>query len=260
VLRASNFKLLVTIYTKEEIEKIGLSGKILAKTSRLLKGEIKEGVSLKQLDKLAHDFIKSTGAEPAFLNYQPDGANHPYPASICASINDIVVHGVPTDYKLHSGDVLKVDLGVKLNGFYSDSAFTVIVGKGTKEAINLVKATYTSLEEAIRHVKPGNKLGDIGWAIEKTANRFGVHVITGLTGHGIGNDLHEDPTIYNYGNKGQGMELKSGMVLAIEPMFSVGTNQVIQLDDESWATKDGSLSAHFEHTVAVTSKGPIILT
>jgi len=251
---------MVNIYTNEEIEKIALSGKILAKTSRLLKGEIKEGISLKQLDKMAHDFIKSAGAEPAFLNYQPEGADHPYPASICASINDIVVHGIPTDYKLHTGDVLKVDLGVKLNGFYSDSAFTVIIGKSTKETTNLVKATYTALDEVIRHVKPGNKLGDIGWSIEKTAKRFGVNVIIGLTGHGIGYDLHEDPTIYNYGNKGQGMELKAGMVLAIEPMFSAGTTQVIQLDDESWATKDGSLSAHFEHTIAVTAKGPIILT
>lgn len=251
---------MVKIYTKEQIKKIELSGKILAKTLRLLRNEAKEGVSLKQLDKLAHDFIKDSGAEPAFLNYRPEGASNPYPASICASINDIVVHGIPTDYKIHGGDVLKIDLGVKYGGFYSDSAFTVIIGKSTKEAKNLVKATYTALEEVIRHANAGNRLGDIGWSIAKTAGRFGVNAITGLTGHGIGYDLHEDPVIYNYGDKGHGMELKVGMVLAIEPMFSAGTSQVVQLKDESWATKDGSLSAHFEHTIAITEKGPLVLT
>lgn len=251
---------MVNIYTKDEINKIAASGKILAKTLRLLKNEAREGVSLRSLDKLAHDFIKDSGGEPAFLNYQPEGASHPYPASICASINDIVVHGTPTNYKLHSGDILKIDAGVKLNGFYSDAAFTVVIGEGTREAKNLIKATHTALEEAIRHVKPGNRLGDIGWSIAKTADRFGVNVIVGLTGHGVGYDLHEDPVIYNFGDKGHGMELKAGMVLAIEPMFSAGTSQVVQLKDESWATKDGSLSAHFEHTVAVTEKWPVILT
>ncbi|MBI5401286.1 type I methionyl aminopeptidase [Candidatus Wolfebacteria bacterium] len=251
---------MVKIYTKEEINKIAASGKILSKTLRFIKNEIQIGVSLKYLDKLARDFIKKSNAEPAFLGYHPEGAKRPYPSSICASLNNVVVHGVPNDYALKDGDVLKIDLGVKYNGFYSDAAFTTIVGRGSEKAKNIVKAAHTALEEVIRHVRPGNRLGDLGFAISKTANRFGVNVITGLTGHGIGENLHEDPIIYNFGDPGHGLELKPGMVLAIEPMFSAGTSQIIQLKDDSWATKDGSLAAHFEHTVVVADKGPLILT
>lgn len=251
---------MINIYSPEEIKQIGLSGKILSKTLKALKDAAKEGVTLKALDKIAYDTIRESGAKPAFLNYKPDGASRAYPASICASINDVVVHGVPGNYKLGIGDVLKLDLGVNLNGFYSDSACTVVIGKTSKEVQNLVKAVKKALEEAIRHATPGNRLGDIGYVISKTADRFGVNVITGLTGHGIGRALHEDPTIYNFGDNGRGLELKPGMVFAIEPMFSLGSSNVIQLDDESWATEDGSMSAHFEHTVAVTQKGPIILT
>lgn len=247
------------IYSSEEIKKIAQSGKILSKTLGLLKNELKIGTRLDFLDKLAASFIRQNNAEPAFLGYRPESGRKPYPASICASVNDVVVHGIPNDYILKSGDVVKIDLGVKFNGFYSDAAITVIVGQGTEESKNLVKAAKSALE-AIRHAKAGNRLGDIGWAIEKTAERFGVKVIYGLTGHGIGRELHEEPTIHNFGNKGHGMEIKAGMVLAIEPMFAVGTNQVKQMKDDSWATSDGSLSAHFEHTVAITEKDPIILT
>lgn len=251
---------MIKIYNQEEIKNIALSGKILSKTLRTLKNEVKVGVSLKQLDKLASSTIRENGAEPAFLGYRPEGGRKPYPASICASINEVVVHGVPNDYVLKSGDVLKIDLGVKYNGFYSDAAVTIIVGDGTNEAKNLVKAVDVALKEAIRHATVGNRLSDIGFAIEKTAERFGVQVIYGLTGHGVGRELHEEPTIYNFGNKAHGTELKAGMVLAIEPMFAIGTNQVKQLKDDSWATSDGSLSAHFEHTIAITPKGNEVLT
>ena len=251
---------MVKIYTSEEINKIASSGKILSKTLKLLKDNVKTGVSLKYLDKLSHDFIKENNAEPAFLGYHTEGAKRPYPSSICASLNNVVVHGIPIDYELKDGDVLKIDLGVRYGGFYSDAAFTVIVGRGSEEAKNLVKATRDALNEVVRHVMPGNRLGDLGFVISKVAKRFGVNVIMGLTGHGIGRELHEDPIIYNFGDPGHGLELKPGMVLAIEPMFSTGTSQVIQLKDDSWATKDGSLAAHFEHTVAVTDKGPIVLT
>ncbi|EKD24413.1 MAG: hypothetical protein ACD_81C00025G0001, partial [uncultured bacterium] len=195
-----------------------------------------------------------------FLNYQPHGAEHPYMASICASINEVIVHGFPTEYKLKSGDILKIDCGVLLDGMYSDSAFTIIVGKSTVKAQNLVKATHKALEEAIKEIKPGNHIGDIGCAVEKTAKRYGVHVVQGLTGHGVGYGLHEDPYVYNYGNKGEGIVLKAGMVFAVEPMLCTGRGQVRQLRDESWAMEDGGLSAQFEHTIAITEKGARVLT
>lgn len=251
---------MIRIYTPEEIKGIAASGRILAKVFRILKKRIEPGVSLKELDQLAHQIAKEAGAEPAFLGYLPDGARYPYRASICASVNEVIVHGLPINYGIKPGDVLKIDFGVKFRKFYSDSAFTVIAGKGTEEAENLVKATRIALNEAIKHAKAGNTLGDIGWAIERIAKKFGIKVIKGLTGHGIGYELHEEPTIYNFGDRGKGLVLKEGMVLAIEPMFSAGEAEIIQLPDESWSTSDGSLSAHFEHTIAITRRGPKILT
>ncbi len=251
---------MVKIYSFLDVEKIRQSGKILAEVFEILKKEIQIGVSLKYLDDLAYKVIKEKGARPAFLGYRPGGAKNPYRASICASVNNVIVHGFPGNYKLQSGDVLKIDCGVKYKNFYSDAAFTAIVGKGTKEKENLIKATKDALDEAIKYAKPGSHLGNIGWAIERIAEKFGVKAVEELTGHGIGRDLHEDPTIYNYGEKGKGIELKTGMVLAIEPMFSSGSDRIIQLPDESWATSDGSLSAHFEHTVAIAEKGAVVLT
>ncbi len=251
---------MVKIYTPQEIEKIARSGAILARTMALLKKEAKIGVTFKQLDDIARDYIRSQGAEPAFLNYQPGGAEHPYMASICTSVNEVIVHGFPTDRAIKTGDVLKIDAGVLLEGMYSDSAITIAAGTVTQKAQNLVKATHKALEEAIKAAKPGNRLGDIGHAIEKTAHRYGVEVVNGLVGHGVGYHLHEEPEVYNYGDKGKGLLLKPGMVLAIEPMFSAGKGDIKQLKDESWATVDGSLSAQFEHTVAITETGHRVLT
>lgn len=251
---------MVRIYTPAEIEKIARSGAILARTLEILKKEIAIGVTLKHLDDVAREYIRKEGAEPAFLNYKPGGANHPYAASICVSVNEVIVHGFPTEYRIKSGDVLKIDCGVLLDGMYSDAAFTVIAGKGTLKAQNLVKATRKALEEAIKAAKPGNHIGDIGNAVEKTARQFKVGVVQGLTGHGVGYGLHEDPYVYNYGNKGEGLLLKVGMVFAIEPMLCTGKGQVRQLKDESWAMADGGLSAQFEHTVAITDGGAKILT
>jgi len=251
---------MINIYTQEQIERLHQSGKILSEVLKALKKEIKIGISLNYLDSIALKLIKSAGAKPAFLGYRPEGANYGYPASICASLNQVVVHGVPSGYKLKSGDLLKIDCGVNYKGYYSDSAFSIIVGSGNNDAKNLVKATQKALEEAIKSAKPGNHIGDIGFTIEKTGKKFGVNVIQGLTGHGVGKDLHEEPTVYNYGNKGQGIELKPGMVFAIEPMFSIGSGEIKQLPDESWATIDNSLTAQFEHTIAITEKGVKILT
>lgn len=251
---------MIKIYSKSEIEKIAESGEILLKILKRVSEEAIIGKNLSQLDKLAFELTKKAGAEPAFLDYRPDRTQKPYAASICASVNDVIVHGLPNDYKLKNGDVLKIDFGVKYQGFYSDAAVTLAIGEIAPEAKKLVMATKMALNEAIKIAKPGNFLGDIGWVIEKTAKKFGVKVVKGLTGHGIGKKLHEEPTIYNFGKKGSGIELKAGMVLAIEPMFVIGSERIVQKSDESWATADGSLSAHFEHTVAIMERGVRVLT
>ena len=251
---------MIKLKTPEQIEKIARSGKILSEVFQKTIEEAKIGTSLKRLDDLAYQLIKKAGAEPAFLGYKPSGAKHPYSATICASINDIIVHGFPTDYKLKNGDILKLDFGVKYEGFYSDAAVTIGIGAISKEAENLIKAAENALNEAIKIIKIGNTLGDIGFAISQTAKKYGVKAIKELTGHGVGLKLHEDPTIYNYGEKGKGIRLKPGMVLAVEPMFAIGADKIIQRKDESWATADGSLSAHFEHTIAITEKEIKILT
>lgn len=248
------------IKSLQEIEKIAASGKILAKVfDRILK-EVKVGTRLEDLDKLARRLIEEFGAQPAFLGYKPDGASVPYPATICASVNDIIVHGLPFNYRLKSGDLLKLDFGVFYEGFYSDAAKTISVGKASETAKRLIKTTYLALEQAIKQAKPGNHLGDIGWTISRCVKKAGFNVAEGLTGHGIGSKLHEEPTIYNFGRKGEGIELKSGMVLAIEPMVCAGSGKIVKRKDNSYVTADGSLSAHFEHTVAITGSGNKILT
>ncbi len=251
---------MIKLKLPQEIESIAASGKILSMVFKKVLKEVKIGVSLKYLNDLADKFIREAGAEPAFFGYRPSGAKYPYGASICASVNDVIVHGFPNNYKLKNGDLLKLDFGVKYQGFYSDAAATVGVGKISKEAGRLTKATRVALEEAIKVAKAGNYLGDIGFVITQTAKKYGMKVVDGLTGHGIGSNLHEDPSVYNFGKQGKGIELKAGMVLAIEPMFAIGTEKIVQKSDESWATEDGSLSAHFEHTVAITERGLKVLT
>lgn len=248
------------IKTKEQIELIRESGKILAKVLRKLKSVAEVGVTLNELDKLAHDLIIQMGGKPAFLGYRPYGARVPYPKTLCASVNDVIVHGVPNDYELKSGDILKLDLGVDYKGGISDSAITVPIGKVSKEALALIKTTRDALNEAIRVVTPKHTLGDIGHAVERALSAKNFKVIEGLTGHGVGIELHEDPVVYNFGEPGTGMKLKPGMVIAIEPMSSLSTSQIKQLKDDSYATADGSISAHFEHTVLVTEGNAVILT
>jgi len=235
-------------------------GKILRDILEKLIDNAKEGMDLKSLDWLALQLTRRRKAEPAFLNYHPYGAKSPYPASICASVNEIVVHGLPNNYKLRSGDVLKIDFGVKYKGYYTDSAVTVGIGKISDTAKKIIDATQKALVLGIKQVKIGNTLGDIGYAIQNYVESKGFKIVEGLTGHGIGRELHEDPTVWNFGKPGMGEKLKEGMVLAIEPMVSAGSSQTIQLKDDSYATEDGSISTHFEHTVAITKTGPIILT
>ncbi len=248
------------IKTPEQIKMIRNAGKILASVSKKVKESVKEGVTLKELDALAEKLIKEAGAEPTFLGYQPYGAEKAFPAAICASVNEVVVHGVPDSYRLKSGDVVSLDFGVTYNGFIADGAFTIGVGKISKEARELIETTHHALALGIKECRQGKTLGDIGWAINDYVTKRKFKVVKGLSGHGVGIELHEDPPVFNEGHKNTGLKLKAGMVLALEPMVSAGDPYILQLSDESYATRDKSLAAHFEHTVLITEKGPEILT
>ncbi|MEZ4156806.1 MAG: type I methionyl aminopeptidase [Candidatus Paceibacterota bacterium] len=249
------------IKSPEEQEKMRRAGKIWAEVMQQLEPMCKPGTTTKQIDTKAQELIESLGGTPGFLNYKPAWAHHAYPATICASVNDSIVHGIPNDYALKDGDLLTIDMGVKIEGYNVDAARTFIIGNGSKEAHQLVQATKEALDEALKVVREGATLGDVGAAIEKVAHNYNLSVVEGLTGHGVGKDLHEEPTVFNTGVEGEGITLKEGMCLAIEPMFSTGSEQIIQKpSDESYATKDGSLSAHFEHTVLVKKDGVEVLT
>jgi len=244
----------------EEIEKMRRAGKILASVARTILDKVDVGITLKDLDDYARELIRRTGGQPAFLGYQPTGARKPYPCSICASVNDVVVHGIPTRYKLKSGDLLKLDFGVVYDGYYADAAWTIGVGELSPLAQKLIEVAQMSLELAIQNCRPGQTLGDIGYVISSYVKKHGFQPIKGLTGHGIGKNLHEAPNVENEGRKGSGLKLMPGMTLAIEPMISAGSPYVIQRKDDSFATADGSLSAHFEHTVVIKEDKPEVLT
>ncbi|HEY4499743.1 MAG TPA: type I methionyl aminopeptidase [Candidatus Paceibacterota bacterium] len=248
------------IKTEAQIKKIRIAGKILASIAAEIRKAVRVGITLKELDTLAQKLIRDAGAEPTFLGYRPYGAAKAFPASICASLNEVVVHGVPNGYKLKSGDLLKLDFGVTYQGHIADGAFTVGLGTISEEAKRLMEATKNALTIGIKECNPGKTLGDIGWAINHYVTKHGFKVVKGLTGHGVGIELHEDPPVFNEGQKNTGLELKAGMVLALEPMVSAGDPYILQLPDDSYATRDKSLSAHFEHTVLITKKGPEILT
>lgn len=248
------------IKTREQIRKIRVAGKILSAVSKQLYDAIEENVSLRDLNNLAEQLIKKAGAKPAFLGYQPIGASRPFPASICASLNEVIVHGIPNDYKLRSGDLIKLDFGVNYKGGIADGAFTKGVGQLSYKASQLIEITKKALFMGIKECRSNKTTGDIGWAINNYVKKHGFKVIKGLTGHGVGNKLHEEPTIYNEGKRKSGFLLNTGMVLAIEPMTSSGDPNVVKLENESYATRDKSLSAHFEHTVLITKEEPEILT
>ena len=248
------------VKTPSEIAKIAAAGKILAAVMREVAGLVRPGVSLSLLDDAAYRLITEAGAKPAFLGYRPSGSARAYPASICASLNDVVVHGVPSGRILREGDVLKLDFGLKRGGFFTDAALTVGVGKISAEAARLIKVTKEALELAIKECRPGKTLGDIGFVIDAHAKKNGFKTVRELTGHGVGLELHEDPVVPNRGKRGEGLRLEEGMVLAIEPMLSAGSEEIIQTEDDAYATADGAPSAHFEHTVAITPAGPLVCT
>ncbi len=231
------------------------SNRLVAKVlSRLIK-EAQVGVSTLELDRLAEEICRDAGGKPAFKGYAG------YPFSLCASINEQVVHGFPSKRKLKEGDILSMDFGVLLDGYYGDSAVTVPVGRVSKKARKLLSVTEECLFRAIEATRPGNRVGDISHAVQSHAEANGFSVVRQFVGHGIGQALHEEPQVPNFGSPHQGVELKVGMVLAIEPMINAGTHDVeIMRDGWTAVTSDGNLSAHFEHTVAVTENGPSILS
>lgn len=247
---------MIILKTPEEIEKIRVSCRIVAQALQLLEKEVRPGISTMELNDIAEEFTRRQGAKPAFKGYRG------FPQSLCTSINDGVVHGIPSSHrKLREGDIISLDLGSLYEGYYGDSAITVGVGEISEEARKLLSVTRSSLEAGLRQVRENNSLSDISHAIQTTVEREGFSVVRIFVGHGIGTSLHEEPQIPNFGPPGRGPRLKAGMVLAIEPMVNIGTCDVRILDD-NWTviTADGSLSAHFEHTVAVTENGCDVLS
>jgi len=245
---------MIPIKTADEIKSMREGGKILSHVLGTLKLSIKEGISSIELDDIARKEVTKLGAQPAFLGYSG------FPAAVCISINDVVVHGVPNNYIIKNGDIVSLDFGVKYRGMYTDAARTHLVGSD-EPAANFINTTKISLEKGIQAVKEGTRIGDISSAIQEFLESAGYGVVRDLIGHGVGKMLHEDPNIPNFGVSGNGPMLKSGMVLAIEPMSTMGDYSVKTAED-GWSilTRDGSLSAHFEDTVLVTKGGSEILT
>jgi methionyl aminopeptidase len=242
----------------QELDQMARAGTIVAETLSLLGEHVRPGTTTAELNNAADEFIRSLGGVPTFLGYR---GPYPYPASICTSPNEVVVHGIPGEYALQEGDVLSVDVGVTLDGYVADSAYTFPVGEITPDAERLLEVGKAALDAGIQQAKAGGKLTDISHAVQRVTEEAGFSVVRSLVGHGVGRDMHEDPQIPNYGEPGRGPTLAPGMTLAIEPMITAGTHQVVVREDK-WtiATADGALSAHFEHTVAVTEEGPRILT
>ncbi len=246
---------MITIKSKREVELLKIAGNIVYQTHQYLKPYIKEGITTKELDKLAEDFIRSKNATPSFKGYEG------FPSTLCTSINSEVVHGFPSDRKLKNGDIISIDIGACYKGYHGDSAWTYIVGEVDDKTKKLLEDTEKSLFVGLAQVKPGNRIGDIGYAIEQYAHKHNLGVVRELCGHGVGTSVHEDPEVPNYGIPNTGPRLKEGMVIAVEPMLTLGRPDIF-IHDNDWTidTQDGSLSAHFEHTVVVTKDGYQILT
>lgn len=246
---------MISIKTESQIEKMRAAGALLKRVLDALRAEIKPGVTTLKLDKFAEDMIRASGAQPSFKGYEG------YPFSICASVDDQVVHGFSNDKPLREGQLLSVDCGVILDSWQSDSAFSVLVGEGAKEAQKLIDVTEECFWLGANMARAGNRLGDISHAVQAHAEAHGYGVIRDLTGHGIGQQMHEDPSVPNYGRPGRGVKLEAGMVLAIEPMIAMGDWRVF-VENDGWTvvTRDRSLCSHYEHTVLITDSEPEILS
>jgi len=241
--------------TEEDIRVIKESAKVLGLAHGEVAKRIKPGVKTKDLDKVAEEFIQDNGGSPSFKNY------HGFPAALCISVNETVVHGFPGGYELKDRDIISIDCGVLYKGFHSDSAYTYPLPEASADVLNLLDRTYESLYAGIEQAKAGNRIGDIGFAIQTYVEKFGYGVVRELVGHGVGKDLHEDPEVPNYGKRGKGVKIVPGMVFAIEPMINMGTKSVVQ-EADGWTirTQDKKPSAHFEHMVAIYKDRTEILT
>ncbi|HNW42991.1 MAG TPA: type I methionyl aminopeptidase [Elusimicrobiales bacterium] len=247
---------MIDLKTPREIDSMRAAARAVAKTLELLKGQVKPGVSTAELDRFAEKHLRALGAEPAFLGYRG------YPATLCVSINDEIVHGIPSEKRIvREGDIVSLDLGAICEGFYGDAALTAAAGKISGGARKLMEVTELSLARALAEVKPGARLGDVSNAVEKCAAENGMSVVREFTGHGIGRRLHEEPSIPNFGRPNSGPVLKVGMALAIEPMLCLGRPEIV-IKNDGWTavSADGSLAAHYEHTVVVTENGCEILS
>ena len=246
---------MITLKSKREIELLKEAGHIVYLTHQYLRPHIKAGIKTKELDRLAEEFIRSKGATPSFKGYEG------FPSTLCISINDEVVHGFPSDRVLQDGDIISIDIGACYKGYHGDSAWTYTVGEVSDDSKYLLEHTEKALYEGIKQAKVGNRIGDISYAIEKYATEHNLGIVKELVGHGVGTSVHEAPDVPNYGTKGTGPKIRDGMVIAIEPMLTLGSPD-IYVEDNDWTvvTVDSSLSAHFEHTIAITNEGVIILT
>ncbi len=246
---------MITIKTDADLQRMDAAGRVVEETLRLLKTLARPGVTTAELDHEAERFIRSRGATPSFLHY------HGYPKSICTSVNEQVVHGIPGPYRLKDGDILSVDVGACLDGFQGDAARTYLIGNVPEEVRSLVRVTRESFFAGLRYARAGNRIGDISAAIQAHAEAHGYGVVREMIGHGIGREMHEEPNVPNYGRAGHGPRLEKGMTIAIEPMINLGTARIRQLAD-GWTTitADGKPSAHYENTVAITDGEPRLLT
>ena len=253
----------VTIKKPEDIEKLRIAGERLSAILTRLEGEIKPGVTTDELNTMAEEMVREYGDRAAFKGYRPEGAGRPFPSSLIVSINDEIVHGIANENPktIQDGDIVSIDMGLAHEGMIADSARTVIAGRGNKMKSALLTATYEALHAGIEAAYGDAYVGDIGFAIQTVARKYNVSIAEGLAGHGVGYEVHEDPYIPNKGKRGTGYKLLPGMVIAIEPMFTTGRGAIKLADDGyTYLTQDGSLSAHFEHTVLITEGKPEILT
>ena len=253
---------MIILKSREEIEKMRRAGGLVRKVLSAVVDAADVGVTTIELDTMAEKMVRKGKAVPAFKGYQPEFVKcGPFPATLCTSVNDQVVHGIPDERVLQDGDILSIDMGVEMDGYFGDAAVSIIIGKPERGAESLLQVTRNALDAGINACRPGNRLGDVSSAIQTVAEAAGFSVVRRFVGHGIGTQMHEDPPVPNYGAAGTGPVLKPGMVLALEPMVNMGSSEV-QASPDCWpvVTKDGRLSAHFEHTVAVTESGFEVLT
>jgi methionyl aminopeptidase len=251
----------INLKSDREFAKMAEAGRCVGAIHEAIKAAARPGTTLLELDHIAAEVTANRGCVPSFLKYQPSPHQPPYPGHLCLSVNDAIVHGIPDDYALREGDILSVDAGATFEGFHGDAAFTVGIGNISPQAAMLIDVTQKSMWAGIREVQAGNRVGDIGAAVQAVGDEHGLGIIREYGGHGIGRRMHEEPHISNLGQAGRGLKLKTGMAICIEPMFTSGSWEAV-VDDDRWTvrTADGSLAAHFEHTVILTKEGPKVTT